>query len=368
MSRRTTLERLLPVLLWMVATPIACSGGDPGEVDDQSGESGGASGSGEGGSGGRTGGSGGTAAAGRGGATAGSGGSATAGAGGSNSAGSGSAGAGSAGTGGSAGATAGQGGNAGNVAGMAGGNSGSPDAGAAGSPAGGTAGQGSTPDPNWTSPCPGGGKTCDILAIGDEYVMGVGTSGGGYRDRIYSDSVANKQRIRFVGTQSGGTVALAKNHEGKAGATIAMVDATIAPAIAALSPHIILFTVGMNDLKTGDAASASARMVALMDKVIAAHPNMLLIVPLLNSTRSDTAYNTKVVAFNTANRTAIQARTAMGKHIVTPSFQASITPFGRSMPNEYARYLQNGTGPLFNNEGYTEVGKSIAANIDRFLR
>jgi hypothetical protein len=50
------------------------------------------------------------------------------------------------------------------------------------------------------------------------------------------------------------------------------------------------------------------------------------------------------------------------------SFQASITGFNATSPNQYRQYLQNGAGPLLNGSGYDKVGDYVEQAMLKYLK
>jgi len=191
-------------------------------------------------------------------------------------------------------------------------------------------------------PCPATGN-CKILPLGDSITAGAGAQpgdGGGYRTELFTKAVNDSKHITFVGSLSSGpsTVAGAtfpKNHEGHIGWKIDQVSA-IATTAQALKdmPQIVLLFIGTNDEGyVSSAAGASDRLGLLIDKIVAALPNSLLVISSIypfsgckdtNYTPSQCAAN--VAAYDAAMVGVIQQRVAQGKHLL--SVDMSTPPTG----------------------------------------
>jgi len=152
--------------------------------------------------------------------------------------------------------------------------------------------------------------------------------------------VNDSKHITFVGSLSSGpsTVAGAtfpKNHEGHIGWKIDQVSgiATTAQALKDM-PQIVLLFIGTNDEGyASSAAGASDRLGQLIDKIVAALPNSLLVVSSIYpfSGCKDTNYTPtqcadNVAAYDAAMVGVIQQRVAQGKHLL--SVDMSTPPTG----------------------------------------
>jgi lysophospholipase L1-like esterase len=121
-----------------------------------------------------------------------------------------------------------------------------------------------------------------------------------------------------VGSQSDGPAAVSgvpfpANNEGHPGWTIAQITA-IATSSNALkdSPQIVLLHIGTNDLPNS-LTGASDRLAQLVDQIVAALPNALLVVAQiipLPWTESS------VVTYNAAIPAVVQQRANQGKHVI----------------------------------------------------
>jgi lysophospholipase L1-like esterase len=181
-------------------------------------------------------------------------------------------------------------------------------------------------------PCPATG-TCKILPLGDSITAGAGAQpgeGGGYRVELFSKALADSKHITYVGSLSSGpsTVGGAtfpKSHEGHIGYKIDQISA-LATTSQALkdSPHIILLFIGTNDEGyASSAAGASDRLAQLIDKIVAALPDSLLVVSSIYPFPGckDTNYTPTVCAANVATYDAaipgiVKQSADQGKHVL----------------------------------------------------
>jgi lysophospholipase L1-like esterase len=192
-------------------------------------------------------------------------------------------------------------------------------------------------------PCPATGN-CKILPLGDSITAGAGAQpgdNGGYRVELFTKAVNDNRHITFVGSLSSGpsTVAGAtfpKNHEGHIGWTITQINnvATTAQTVSVSgtssagalrdTPNVVLLFIGTNDEGYASSeAGASDRLATLIDKIVAALPNALLVVSSIypfpgcqstNYTPTQCAAN--VATYDAAIPGIIQQRVAQGKHVL----------------------------------------------------
>lgn len=213
------------------------------------------------------------------------------------------------------------GGGAGGGLGMAGGGAGGASVGgsgvggsASGSSSGGSSSGGAS---TGFDPCPATGD-CKVLPLGDSITFGTPTNNGGYRVELFSQAVNGGKHMTFVGSQMNGPSMVAgkpfpKNNEGYPGWTISQIDG-IANSMKALkdSPHIILMHIGTNDM-VQSANGAPMRLGTLIDHIVAALPNSLLVVssiiPLAAGGNAVTTYNQAVPGI-------VQERADAGKHVI----------------------------------------------------
>ena len=322
----------IPLGLAIALLPVACSLEDNAD-DDSNDNSGGAS-AGKAGGGGSSagtsgssgkGGSGGSSLAGSAGSSAGTsqGGTGTSGTGGKGGAGGSTAG--TVGTSGAAGSAAGSSGAGGSMAGSGGSTGGSAGSGggkggAGGSTGGSAGGDGGKAGSGGSSstgfdPCPADGP-CVVLPLGDSITDGLGYSGG-YRVELFHLALEDGKSITFVGNSMNGPqtvdgMPFPRAHEGHSGWTIQQIDGiTPSPALED-EPDIVLLHIGTNDMYQTP-AGAPDRLGALMDQIITALPDSLLVVsniiPFPQGSSATSTYNAAVPG-------VVNARIDAGKHVV----------------------------------------------------
>ncbi len=192
-------------------------------------------------------------------------------------------------------------------------------------------------------PCPATGD-CKILPLGDSITAGAGAQpgdGGGYRVELFTVALADGKHVTFVGSLTSGPSTVGgqtfpKNHEGHIGWTITQINniATTAQTVSVSGtsnagalrdmPNIVLLFIGTNDEGYASSeAGASDRLGLLIDKIVAALPNALLVVSSIypfpgcqstNYTPTQCAAN--VATYDAAIPGVIQQRVAQGKHVL----------------------------------------------------
>ncbi len=199
---------------------------------------------------------------------------------------------------------------------------------------GGSSAAGSTSTSTF-DPCPATGN-CKILPLGDSITAGAGADtaspnyNGGYRVELFTKAVADQKHITFVGSLTGGPTTVSgqtfpKNHEGHIGWTITQINgiATTSQAFKDM-PNIVLLFIGTNDEGYASSeAGASDRLATLIDKIVAAVPDALLVVssiypfPGCNSTGyTPTQCAANVATYDAAIPGIVQTRAAAGKHVL----------------------------------------------------
>jgi lysophospholipase L1-like esterase len=188
-------------------------------------------------------------------------------------------------------------------------------------------------------PCPATGD-CKVLALGDSITWGI-NYGGGYRIKLFTHATTDQKNITFVGYDTGNppdSTALAKlgsasskwvgKHEGHSGWTVQQIDDIVAgkstttndgvnytgkKVVANFMPNIVLLHIGTNDMYGSDPGGAPTRLGTLLDHIIAAAPDALLVVsniiPLPMSASQVTTYNKAVPGI-------VQTRVSAGKHLL----------------------------------------------------
>jgi hypothetical protein len=205
-------------------------------------------------------------------------------------------------------------------------------------------------------PCPATGA-CRILPLGDSITDGL-TVQGGYRIELFHLALQASKTITYVGGSMNGPTMVdgmpfPRSHEGHSGWTIAQIDGIVpTPALGAMvNPHIILLHIGTNDMG-GGGAGAPDRLGTLIDQILTAAPNSLLVVsniiPLPNAVNA-------VMTYNAAVPGVVNTRKNAGKHIL---FVDQFTGF----PNSE---LQDGVHP--NTTGYARMARAWFGGISTYL-
>ena len=198
------------------------------------------------------------------------------------------------------------------------------------------------------APCPATGD-CKVLALGDSITWGI-NYGGGYRIKLFTHTTTDGKNITFVGYDTGNnadSTALGKlgsasskwvnKHEGHSGWTVQQIDDIVTgkstttndgvnytgkKVVADFGPHIVLLHIGTNDMYGSDPGGAPTRLGTLLDHIIAAAPDALLVVsniiPLPMSASQVTTYNKAVPG-------VVQTRVSAGKHLLFVDMFAAVT-------------------------------------------
>jgi len=170
--------------------------------------------------------------------------------------------------------------------------------------------------PGAFDPCPTNGTACKILPLGDSITFGIQFEGA-YRVELFSKAVSANKKITFVGSQMNGPTTVSgmtfpRSHEGHRGFTIDQMVPFVA-SDAQYAPNIILLHIGTNDTYMTNPGGAPARLQSLVDMILAAYPNTLLVVAKI------VPYPSQMANVNTFNATIpglVASRAAMGKHIL----------------------------------------------------
>jgi GDSL-like lipase/acylhydrolase family protein len=234
-----------------------------------------------------------------------------------------------------------------------------------------TSGDGAVP----YNPCPAQGTPCVILPVGDSITAGFLTPDtGGYRVPLFHLAHMNLQSITFVGALVNGPamvdgVPFPAHHEGYSGYNI---DTTplrtgISPffpaAITTYKPHIVLLMIGTNDVDTGE-TTIPTRLGTLMDSILAADPNLLLVVAQIVPQQRATpdTLNTQVQAYNAAIPSLVKTRADAGKHVAMVDMYNAFA----QNANYSAAYLADRLHP--NAAGYSVMADTWYAAIRQLLR
>jgi lysophospholipase L1-like esterase len=173
------------------------------------------------------------------------------------------------------------------------------------------------------------------MPFGDSITWGVGDEGNaGYRGPLFALAVAAQQKLTFTGSGSNGPDNVSgqpfpKKNEGHNGWTIAQDADRIPPipgsdAMGAFDnasggiPNIVLLMIGTNDVyaASGGQSEMANRLGSLLDKIISAAPNALVVVAKITPMTIGGGYLSVVKPYNDAIPGLVQTRAASGKHIV----------------------------------------------------
>jgi lysophospholipase L1-like esterase len=177
-------------------------------------------------------------------------------------------------------------------------------------------------------PCPSSG-VCKILPLGDSITWGVNYDGG-YRVKLFSNTITDKKNITYVGKLSNGpsTVSGAtfpKNNEGHSGWTIQQIDDIVTGTstdanysgkkmMVDQAPNIVLLHAGTNDMSRGP-SGAPDRLGTLIDHIVGDGPNVLLVVTTIIPITQG-SYGSVGQTFDNAVPGIVQKRIDAGKHVI----------------------------------------------------
>lgn len=182
------------------------------------------------------------------------------------------------------------------------------------------------------NPCPTNGDPCRILPLGDSITFGINQEGA-YRIELFRKAQMAMQKITYTGTLQNGPmsvdgVTFPRRYEATSGITIDGISMQITRNNTLNMPSdIVLVHIGTNDMYMSDPGGAPQRLGTLLDKLIAALPNALIVVAKIIPLQSGTA---AVTTFNNALPGIIQTRAAAGKHVVLIDLNTNFPSSGMS--------------------------------------
>ncbi len=224
---------------------------------------------------------------------------------------------------------------------------------AGGSDAGGKDAGGAEAGPDTGStgfdPCPTNGDPCKVLPLGDSITWGI-NYGGGYRIKLFTHTVTDSKNITFVGYDTANppdSTALSKlgsssskwvgKHEGHSGWTIQQDDDLVTgkstatndgvnytgkKVVADFNPNIVLVHLGTNDMYGLNPGGAPTRLGTLIDDVVAAAPDALVVVASIIPFPSGAS---ATATFNKAVPGVVQQRADAGKHVIYVDMFSALT-------------------------------------------
>ncbi len=166
-------------------------------------------------------------------------------------------------------------------------------------------------------PCPTT-EACKILPLGDSITDGLGVPGGGsYRIELFRLALADGKDITYVGNSQNGPDEVdgqpfPKAHEGHSGWTIEQIDGIVPDPALEDGPHIVLLHIGTNDMYQTP-AGAAGRLDTLLDQIIEALPDSLLVVSTIIPFPGSAG---EVASYNSDVEVVVQARIDEGEHIL----------------------------------------------------
>lgn len=224
------------------------------------------------------------------------------------------------------------------------------------------------------NPCPPAGTPCRIMPLGDSITFGIGSpTMSGYRVPLFRKARAANRSMTFVGTMTSGPatvdgVPFPQQNEGHRTFLIDTIGtrAGLAPLVPAAmmnhKPHIVTLMIGTNDTSSATyAPEAPQRLGALVDRVIAADPNALVVVARIIP-QGVAANNQRVITFNNALPAVVNARSAMGKHVVLVDMYQAIV----SDPNYLQTLMTDNLHP--NDAGFEKMADVWWAVVGPLLR
>jgi lysophospholipase L1-like esterase len=256
------------------------------------------------------------------------------------------------------------------------GGSGPPGGGAVGGGASdGGAGTGGVPPLDY-DPCPPRGTPCAIMPLGDSLTFGDhgdNTNDGSYRPQLFHLTLREQHSITFVGQGVNGPDMVdgqpfPKNHDGFPGFTID--DGPATPGITGLAadhvktykPHIVTLMIGTNDVVLeNEVEDAPARLGHLIDLLVEADPNLLVVVAQIPPGKDD-AINARAETYNAAIPGVVAARARAGKHVAIVDMYAAFT----QNPNFKADYVNDLVHPT--QVGYDVMGDTWFALLGPLFR
>jgi lysophospholipase L1-like esterase len=172
------------------------------------------------------------------------------------------------------------------------------------------------------------------------------TDGNGYRLELYNQLSGNGNignTVDLIGSLQSGTMA-DNNNEGHDGATIDEI-ASFAAAVLPQQPSVVLLHAGTNDMNLPlDPTTAPDRLGNLIDQIIAACPDALILVALIISSGTS-ATQQNIIQYNAALPDVVATRQTNGSHVMLVDMFSQLF-----YPSDYTDDLHP------NDQGYATMG------------
>jgi lysophospholipase L1-like esterase len=163
------------------------------------------------------------------------------------------------------------------------------------------------------------------MPLGDSITDGMGVAGG-YRTDLWQYFRADGVAVQFVGSEYGGPPALGdRDHEGHPGWEIGQLDRRVASWLRTYAPDVVLLHIGTNDILHGKAASASARLRALLGHITSAVPNAQVYVAEIIPVRV-LGLDSRVRRYNRAVAHTVSAGAAAGMRVRLVDMHSAVQP------------------------------------------
>jgi lysophospholipase L1-like esterase len=200
------------------------------------------------------------------------------------------------------------------------------------------------------------------MPFGDSITDGYGVPGG-YRVELFASAHKAGKNLTFVGSGQNGPsmvdgVAFPQHHEGHTAFTIdptpsrSGISPLVATVMPAYTPHIVTLMIGTNDaIDSYDLVNAPTRLGKLIDSIITALPNALIVVAQIIPSQDD-ALNSRIQTYNATIPALVQTRVAAGKHLLL----VNMYPVIASNPNYKTALLNDMWHP--NTAGYALMAQT----------
>jgi len=156
-----------------------------------------------------------------------------------------------------------------------------------------------------------------VMPLGDSITFGAQSlTQRGYRGPLYDQLAAHGGQVEFVGSLRSGPAPSA--HEGHSGWVISQIAGIANDAIATYRPNVVLLHIGTNDMNNAvdppGSTAAQARLGNLIDQILAADPQLTLVVSTIVLSNISTTQE-RIKDYNEAIPGLVAARRAAGKKI-----------------------------------------------------